>query len=67
MTTKTITTELELKQLLKTSRRQITEINGVDFTGFYPVLEVSNKHAWYYDIDTQGNKFLFAPFNVTMK
>ena len=66
MTTLVINTEKELKKLVSANRENITQINDVKFGARYPMLEVSNKHALYYDPQT-GNKILTAPFNVTMK
>ena len=67
MKTLVINTEKELKAFVNENRKNITNINGVEFGELYPMMEVSNKHATYYDVETQGNKFLYAPFNVTTK
>jgi len=67
MRTITINTERELKQLIKESRSLITNINGVKFTELYPMLEVTNSHASYYDVNSQSNKFLSSPFEITLK
>jgi len=45
-------------------REDILSINDVDFSGLYPMLEVTNKHVSYYCPDIQGNKFIFPPFVV---
>lgn len=62
--TTTINTAKELKSFVNSNRQNITNINGVDFTATYPMLEVTNKHASYYDVKSQGNKFINAPFTV---
>lgn len=67
MKTITINSAKELKSLVNNSRKSITNINGVEFSEMYPMLEVSNKHASCYDVEAQGNKFLYAPFTVTIK
>lgn len=67
MKTLTITSARELKGLVNSNRKAITKINNVEFGELYPMLEVSNKHATYYDIESQGNKFLHTPFNVVLK
>lgn len=67
MKTSVINTEKELKAFVNENRKNITNINGVEFGELYPMMEVSNKHATYYDVETQGNEFLYAPFNVTNK
>ena len=67
MKTKVINTEKEFKAFVKENRKNITNINGVEFSELYPMMEISNKHATYYDVETQGNQFLYAPFNVTIK
>jgi hypothetical protein len=67
MITIVINTERELKDLVSKNRKNITNINGVQFGELYPMMEVSNKHASYYDVETQENKFLFAPFNIELK
>ena len=63
----TITTAKELKALVTTNRANIAAINGIQFGTMYPLINCSNKHASYYDVDTQGNKFLTSPFNVTLR
>ncbi len=65
MNTLNINTEKELKELVLSNRESITSINGVTFGNVYPMLEVSNKHASYYDSASQSNKYLSSPFIVT--
>ena len=67
MKTIVINTEKELKEFVKENRKKIKNINGVEFSELYPMMEISNKQAAYYDVETQGNIFLCAPFNVTIK
>lgn len=67
MKTLTFNTERELKKFANENRKDIININGVEFKELYPMLEVSNKHATYYDVESQGNKFLHAPFTVICK
>ena len=62
-----INTEKELKVFVDKHRANIIEINGVKFGKLYPMLEVTNKHAQYYDTDSQGYKSLSAPFTVILK
>lgn len=57
-------TEKELKVLVNDNRKEITNINGVEFTSNYPILTVSNTYASYYDVATQSNIYLNAPFNI---
>jgi hypothetical protein len=61
---KKIATEKQLKTFVSIFRSKIISINGISFKEVYPMLEVTNKHASYYDVKTQGNKFLNSPFNV---
>jgi len=63
MNTKTYKNERELKSA-GLRREDILSINDVDFSGLYPMLEVTNKHVSYYCPDIQGNKFIFPPFVV---
>lgn len=49
------------------NRRLIKNINGVEFSENYPILKVTNRYAYYYDIDSQTDKFLDAPFKVKLK
>lgn len=67
MITTVINTEKELKNFVLKNRKNITNINGVKFGDIYPMMEVSNKHASYYDTESQGNKFLYAPFKIELK
>lgn len=67
MKTLVINTEKELKAFVNENRKNITNINGVEFGELYPMMDISNKHATYYDVETQGNKFLYSPFNVITK
>lgn len=62
-----IKTERELKLFVAKNRTSITRINGVEFGNVYPILEVSNNYASYYDVESQGNKFLHAPFSIEFK
>lgn len=63
----TITNESQLKSFVEQNRKSITNINGVEFNHIYPILEVTNKHASYYDVESQSNKYLSAPFVVVTK
>lgn len=67
MNTAVIKTEKELKYFVSKNRKNITNINDVQFGELYPMLEVTNRHASFYDVETQGNKFLCAPFTVQFK
>jgi hypothetical protein len=67
MKTIVINTEDELKRFVNTGRPKITEINGIEFTEMHPMLDISNKHASYYDVETQSNQFIVAPFKITTK
>ena len=55
------------RDLKKIDRKNITKINGVGFNENYPMLTISNKNVSYYDVDSQGDLFLNAPFEVTIK
>ena len=61
-----IKTERELKLFVAKNRTSITRINSVEFGKVYPILEVSNNYASYYDVVSQGNKFLHAPFSIEL-
>ena len=67
MKTLEFNTARELKQFANKNRKEITNINGVEFGEMYPMLEVSNKHVSYYNVEEQGNSGLYAPFKVTVK
>ena len=54
------------RDLKNIERKNITKINGVGFNENYPMLTISNKNVSYYDVDSQGDLFLNAPFEVTM-
>lgn len=64
MATTVINTERELKDFVSKNRKNITNINGLQFNEMYPMMDVTNKHASYYDVESQGNKFLYAPFKI---
>lgn len=64
MNTTVINTPKELKSFVAENRKNITNINGVQFGEMYPMLEVTKKHASYYDVNSQSNKYLSAPFTV---
>ena len=66
MTTITIKSHRELKELWTSNRNAILNINGVDFQKNY-IDSLSRKHAWYYDEDKKGGFALYAPFMVTMQ
>ena len=65
MKTIVINTEIELKSFVTKNRKNITSINGVKFSGLYPILEISRKHATYYNVENQCNEILHSPFNIT--
>lgn len=67
MTTLTINTHSELKSFVSENRKLIVNINNVEFNDLYPMLQVSNKHALYYDVNTSSNKYLSEPFVITVK
>ena len=67
MKTLKIETARELKSLIEKNRKGITNINGVEFGELYPLLEVSNRYANYYNVDKQENEHLSAPFIVKIK
>lgn len=64
MNTIVIKSEKQLKAFVNQNRENITNINGVEFKSIYPILTVTNKNASYYDVESQGSKFLTAPFKV---
>lgn len=64
MKTTVINTEKELKYFVEQNRKTITNINGIQFNEMYPMMNVTNKHASYYDVESQGDKFLYAPFKI---
>lgn len=55
------------KDLKKIKRSNITNINGIEFGEKYPILEITNAYASYYDVEKQSNTLLIAPFTVTIK
>ena len=67
METTVINTERELKDFISQNRKNITNINGVQFGEMYPIIDVTNKHASYYDVESQEYKFLYAPFTIEYK
>lgn len=64
MKTTILNTAKELKSI---KRNSIININGIEFGELYPMLEVTNKHVSYYDVNEQGNKFILPPFIVKTK
>ena len=56
--------EVELKRFVSKNRKIIKSINGLDVSGIYPMLSITNKNVSYYDVDLQRDKSLFAPFTV---
>lgn len=62
-----INTAKELKDFVKKNRKGITNINGIQFGEVYPILEVSNRNAFYYDVNAQESKLLLAPFKIEIK
>ena len=67
MKTIKIETEKELKSFVEKYRKDILGINEVEFTELYPMLELSNKHSRYYNIEKQEYSFIYPPFEVTIK
>ena len=67
MKTLEFNTARELKKFSKNKRKLIKNINGVEFREMYPILEVSNNYASYYNVEGQCNSWLYAPFKVTVK
>ena len=59
-----INTPKELKNFVQKIRKYITNINDVQFNETYPMMEISNNHALYYDAEKQGYKPLYAPFKI---
>ena len=64
MKTTVINSEKELKDFVSKNRQNIKNINGVQFNEMYPMLFISNKHAYYYNVQSQSNQLLIAPFNI---
>jgi len=62
----TITTSKKLKELLLSNRNSIATINGIGIGEVYPILQVTNKHASYYDVSAQEYKLLIAPYTITI-
>ena len=67
METIKIKTEKELKYFADKNRKDILRINEVEFTELYPMLELSNKHSRYYNVEKQEYSFIYPPFEVTIK
>lgn len=63
----TIYTNKELKDFVSKNRKNIKKINGLQFGEMYPIIDITNKHASYYDVDSQEYKFLYAPFTIEYK
>jgi hypothetical protein len=63
MKTKVLTPQ----QLKKIQRKDIRQINNILFGEHYPMLTVSNKNVFYYDVQTQGNTYFSEPLTVTYK
>jgi len=55
------------RELKSIERKSIVNINGIEFGELYPLLEVTNKHVSYYDVNKQGYRFINAPFTVKIK
>ena len=67
MKTIKIKTEKELKSFAEENRKSIIRINDVECNELYPMLELSNKHSRYYNVDKQEYSFMYPPFEVTIK
>jgi hypothetical protein len=63
----TLSTNQQFSAFIKVNRKNVTNINGVEFNEIYPMIEATSKHATYYDVESQGNKFLNAPFVIQVK
>ena len=64
---KLILNSKKLKQIVFENRKNITNINGVQFGEMYPMLTVTNSNASYYSVEAQESKSLVAPFKITFK
>lgn len=49
------------------TRDQITMINELELGPVYPLIEVSNKHVMYYDLNEQKMKEIFPPFEISFR
>ena len=67
MATITINTEKEFKKLFNSNRKNISKINDLEVGDTYPLFDISNKHARYYDVDAQEYKFIYPPFIIGLK
>lgn len=67
MKTLEINTPRELNKFVKSNRKDITNINGVEFTEMYPILELSNNRVSYYNVEEGENSRLYSPFKVLVK
>ena len=63
----TLSTNQLFSAFIKVNRKNVTNINGVEFNEIYPMIEATSKQATYYDVESQGNKVLNAPFVIQVK
>jgi len=63
----TLSTNQLFSAFIKVNRKNVTNINGVEFNEIYPMIEATSNHVTYYDVESQENKFLTAPFVIQVK
>ena len=66
MKTIVITNQKTLKEFVSKNRENITNINGVQCSKYYPMIEVTNRNANYYNVDSQESKFFYPPFKIEL-
>jgi hypothetical protein len=63
----TLNTNEQFNEFIQVNRKQVTNINGVEFNEMYPMIESNKKNAHYYDAPNQCNQFLYPPFTIEVK
>lgn len=62
-----LATARELKGYAASDRANMIEINGIELSERYPILELSNKHAMYYSEEHQSIMPIVPPFRIVRK
>ncbi len=54
-----------IKELKNQDWSNVKSINGYELKSLTP--DVTSKHCYIYDVETQGNKYFSAPFELILK
>lgn len=63
----TLSTNQQFIAFIKVNRKNVTNINGVEFNEIHPLIYATSNHVTCHDEESDYEEFLNAPFVIQVK